>query len=179
MSSSLPPINKESSSSTSLPFSADGDNVYEQYQEAKVVDSGRRVTEKESFSYNSTTEVEKQHSSFPSNYSSNSHAKSGGSSVMEKERVEVKTTLSSSPSQKVYSSFPQNSVDTEEKVQKVSPPRRKAYKDEKSEKVGNLSSTSHKQQSTSNSNTNSIGSRQYEPEPTPGDGINELLEVSH
>ncbi|KAM7467101.1 hypothetical protein LguiB_014663 [Lonicera macranthoides] len=176
LSSSLPPINKEASSSASLPFSADGNNVYEQYQEAKVIDSGRRVTEKESFSYNSTSEVEKQHGSFPSNYSSNSHAKSVGPSVTEKETVEVKTNLSSSPSQKVYSSFPQNSVDMERKVQKVSPPRRKAYKDENSEKVGNMSSTSHKRQSTSNANTNSIGSRQYEPEPTPGDGINELHE---
>ncbi|GFY85097.1 P-loop containing nucleoside triphosphate hydrolases superfamily protein [Actinidia rufa] len=44
--SSLPPVNKESTSTPSFPISSDVEDVYEQYQEVKVVDAGRRVVEK-------------------------------------------------------------------------------------------------------------------------------------
>uniref|UniRef100_A0A5B7AI30 Kinesin-like protein n=1 Tax=Davidia involucrata TaxID=16924 RepID=A0A5B7AI30_DAVIN len=189
VSSSLPPFNKESSSVSSFPVSADvEEDVYEQHQEVKVVDTGRRVVEKENPSYN-PADFDKQPSSFPSNYPINGREESGViSGSMERERVDMKMTFGGSTSQKTYSSsYSQISVDAEEKVQKVSPPRRKAYRDEKSEKLGNwlkkdgggsdLSTTSYKQQSTSNSNTNNVGSRQYEPEPPPHDGnINEILE---
>lgn len=45
--SSLPPSTKESISASSFPVPADVEDDYEQYQEVKVVDTGRRVAEKE------------------------------------------------------------------------------------------------------------------------------------
>ncbi|KAA8548935.1 hypothetical protein F0562_000619 [Nyssa sinensis] len=184
------PSNKESSSVSSFPVSADVEDVYEQHQEVKVADTARRVVEKENPSYN-PADFDKQPSSFPSNYLLNGREESGVTSgIMERERIDMKNSYAGSASQKMYSSsYSQNSVDTEEKVQKVSPPRRKPYRDEKSEKVGNwlkkdgsgsdIPTISYKQQNTSNSNSNSnnVGSKQYEPEPPPLDGnINEILE---
>ncbi|KAK6803625.1 hypothetical protein RDI58_001409 [Solanum bulbocastanum] len=78
----------------------------------------------------------------------------------------------------------QSSADTEDKVQKVSPPRRKVSRDEKPEKPerpGNGSridvssadslSTSYKQQSTNSPNIKSIGTRQNELNSPPCDDI--------
>lgn len=184
--SSLSLINKESSSLVPGPVLTDGDDVYEQQQDVKVADTSRRDVEKET-----TADIDKQSSSFPSNYSLNIREESGMiSGHMDKERVDVKNTFGGSTSQKMYSSFSQNSVDTEEKVQKVSPPRGKAYRDDKSEKLGNWlkkdgtssdqSTTTYKQQNTSNSKTDNMGSRQHELEPPPRDGnINEILEVGY
>ncbi|KAM7485080.1 hypothetical protein LguiA_001089 [Lonicera macranthoides] len=177
--SSLPPASKDVSSSTSMAVSADVDDIYEQHREVKLVDVVRRViAEKENLSYSHTADFDKQ----PSSYSFNGQDEGGPTSgVMDKERVDTKTTFVGSTSQKMYSSsLPQNSVDTEEKVQKVSPPRRKSEKSGSlMKKVGSSSelSTSYKQQSISNSNTNNFGSKQYEPETPPSDGnINEILE---
>uniref|UniRef100_A0A5B7AI82 Kinesin-like protein n=1 Tax=Davidia involucrata TaxID=16924 RepID=A0A5B7AI82_DAVIN len=188
VSSSLPPFNKESSSVSSFPVSADMEDVHEQHQEVKVVDTGRKVVEKEDPSYN-PVDLDKQPSTFPSNYPFNGREESRVTSgAMERDRVDGKNNFGGSTSQKAYSSlYLQNSVDTEEKEKKVSPPRRKTYRDEKSEKLGNWlkkdgsgsdpSATSYKLQNTSNSNTNNVGSRQYEPEPPSHDGnINEILE---
>lgn len=96
----------------------------------------------------------------------------------------MKSSYANSNSQKMYS-YSQNSVEMEEKVQKVSPPHRKVSKDEKSEKFGNwlkketggsdLSTTSSKQHNTSNYNSANAGSRQYEPE-VPDENINAILE---
>ncbi|KAK2994506.1 hypothetical protein RJ640_001455 [Escallonia rubra] len=186
--SSLLPVYKESSSAMSLPVSADGDDVYERHQEVKVAETGRKFAEKESFSYNPTADLDKQPSSFSSNYSVNEREDGGlASSSLDKERFDMKASYGGTTSQKMYSSsFPQNSVDTEEKVQKVSPPRRKTYRDDKPEKLGNwlkkdgissdLSTTSYKQQTSGNINTNSTASRQYEPEPNHDGRINEILE---
>lgn len=180
--SSLPPASKDVSSSTSMAVSADVDDVYEQHREVKLVDVVRRViAEKENLSYSHTADFDKQ----PSSYSFNGQDEGGpASSVMDKERVDMKTTFVGSTSQKMYSSsLPQNSVDTEEKAQKVSPPCRKSEKSGSlMKKVGSSSelSTIYKQQSISNSNTNNFGSKQYEPEMLPSDGnINEILEVGY
>ncbi|KAF5944680.1 hypothetical protein HYC85_018757 [Camellia sinensis] len=184
----LPPPNKESISASSFPVSADVEDVYEQHQEVKVVDTGgRRVVEKENPSYN-PSESNKQPSTFPSNYPFGEREDSGVTfGTVERERVD-KQNFGGLTSQKMHSSsYLQNSVDTEERVQKVSPPRRKAHRDEKSEKPGNWlkkdgcgsdpSATSYKQQSTSNFTSSNVGSRQNEPEPPPPDrNINEILE---
>lgn len=198
--SSLPPSNKDSISASSIPVPADVEDDYEQYQEVKVVDTGRRVAEKEYESYKQTS----------SNYYFNSREDSGVTSgPVERERVD-KPNFGFSTSQKTQtgpaerervdkpnfgfptsqktqtSSYLQNSVDTEEKVQKVSPPRRKL----RDEKLGNwlkndgagsdLSTTGYKQQNMSNFASNSLGSRPYEPEPPSPDGnINEILEVGY
>ncbi|CAL5393260.1 unnamed protein product [Camellia sinensis] len=184
----LPPPNKESISASSFPVSADVEDVYEQHQEVKVVDTGgRRVVEKENPSYN-PSESNKQPSTSPSNYPFGEREDGGVTfGTVERERVD-KQNFVGLTSQKMHSSsYLQNSVDTEERVQKVSPPRRKAHRDEKSEKPGNWlkkdgcgsdpSATSYKQQSTSNFTSSNVGSRQNEPEPPPPDrNINEILE---
>lgn len=106
------------------------------------------------------------------------------SGPMDRERFEVNNSYGGSTSQRVYSSNSQNSADTEEKVQKVSPPRRKVTREEKSEKMGNwvkkdgggsdLSTTNFRQ---ANANTNNVGHRQYDPEPPTDGNINAILEV--
>jgi len=108
------------------------------------------------------------------------------SGSMDRERYEIKNSYGDSTIPKTYSSYPQNLVDTEEKVQKVSPPRRKVSREEKSEKLGNwmkkdssgsdLSTTGIKLPNTGNYSTSNVGSRQYEPEPPPDGNINAILE---
>ncbi|XP_057956924.1 kinesin-like protein KIN-13A isoform X2 [Malania oleifera] len=180
---SLAAATKESSSSSSLPVSVDTDDVYEQHQEVKVTDAGRRVIEKENFSYNSTADFDKQPSSFSLNYPLNGREESGmASGSMDREKVEMKNTFGGSTSQKLYSSYSQSTVDAEERVQKVSPPRRKVSREEKTEKLGNwlkkdsVGSDQSKQHNVNNSTTNNAGFRQYEPEPPRDGNINAILE---
>ncbi|XP_071940282.1 kinesin-like protein KIN-13A [Coffea arabica] len=158
-SSSLPPSStKESSSAPFSSFSADVEDLVDQHQESKAVDN-RRVVQKEFTSYNSSSDVDKQPSSFTSNYTSGLEESTATSSAPDKERSDMKNSHGGSsqkinltsfsqiaadteekvqkvspPRRKVY---PQIPVDTEEKVQKVSPPRRKTYRDERPEKLGN------------------------------------------
>lgn len=166
--SSLPLPVKEVPSSTSI--SSDVDDVYEPRQEVKFVDAVRRVIEKEKLSHSQTSDF----------YSGRDESRPP-SAAMDKERSDMKTTFVGSTSQKMYSSsLPSNLADTEEKVQKVSPPRRKYEKPVTLiKKVGSGSdlSNNYKQQNTSSSNSNSVvGSKQYEPE-SPSDGnFNEILE---
>lgn len=183
-----PPINREILSGSTMPVASEVEEGYEQHQEVKAVDMGRRIQEKESFSYsNPAPELDKQPPTFQ--YQFNGRLESGNASgSVDKERTESKITFGGSTSTKLYSSYTTDSVDTEERVQKTSPPRRKAFpRDEKSEKVGSwmrrdgggpeLSTTSYKQQNvTSSSNTNNIVSRQYEPEPVNDGQINAILE---
>lgn len=147
---------------------------------------GRRVAEKE-ISYNPTVDYEKQPSNCMPSYSDNGRDKSGLSSgSADRERLEKNSSYSGPTSQKVYPSSSQNSVDTEEKVQKVSPPRRKAHREEKSEKSLNwsrkdgsgsdTSTTNSRSQNTGNLNANNAGSRQYEPDPPSNGNINAILE---
>ncbi|XP_021290299.1 kinesin-like protein KIN-13A [Herrania umbratica] len=172
---SLPPSNKDASSASSLSAIADVEDVYERQQEVKVVDTGRRVIEKDVYTVDST---------FSSSYPFNGREESGmASGPMDKERFEVNNSYGGSTSQRVSSSNSQNSADAEEKVQKVSPPRRKVTREEKSEKTGNwvkkdgggsdLSTTNFRQ---ANANTNNVGHRQYDPEPPTDGNINAILE---
>lgn len=205
----LPPTNKDVSSSSSTLVSAGVDDIHEQRQEVKITDTGRRAMEKESFSYiheqrqevkltdTGRRAVDKESISYiptpdfdkhPANFSSSNpitirEEKGMASSSIDRERFEMNNSYGDSYSQKMsYQS--QNSVDAEEKVQKVSPPRRKLNKDEKSEKLGNwlkkgggsdLSTTSSKQKNTGNFNTSNVGSRHTEPE-VPDGNINAILE---
>ncbi|KAJ4955899.1 hypothetical protein NE237_012682 [Protea cynaroides] len=183
---SLLAASKESSSASSLAVAVEPDEVYSQAQETKVVDMGKTVPEKENYS-NSGADFQRQSSSLPSNYPSSGREESGVvSGSLERERNNTRSAFGGSTSQKPYSSA-QNSNDLlEEKVQKVSPPRRKVFREEKSEKQGNWTkkdsggsdlSTSYKPQHIYDSNVKNIGSRRYEPEPPCQDGdINAILE---
>lgn len=164
--------------------SAEVEDVREQRQEVKVADTGRRAVEKESFTYIPTVEFDKQPAKLSSSNPISIREESGvASGVMDRERFEINNSYGDSYSQKMLY-YSQNSGDTEEKVQKVSPPRRKVTKDEKSEKLGNwlkkggsdLSTTSSKQQNTGNYNTSNVGSKQSEPQ-LPDGHINAILEV--
>ncbi|XVF38728.1 hypothetical protein REPUB_Repub20aG0126800 [Reevesia pubescens] len=181
---SLPLNTKDASSASSLSATADVEDVYERQQEVKVVDTGRRVVEKDVYPVDS----DKKPSTFSSSYPLNGREESGlVSGSMDRERFEVSNSYGGSTSQRAYSSNSQNSADTEEKVKKVSPPRRKATREEKSEKMGNLakkdgggsdlSTTNSKQVNAVNyNNTNNVGHRQYDPEPPTDGNINALLE---
>lgn len=191
--SSLPPLGKESSSVPSTSVPADTEDVNDQPQESKVMDTNKRVADKESSLSYPSSEVNKPPSNLTSNYGFSSRDESVVTSnglEKEKEKIDMKNTFVGSTTQKMHSAqSSENLADAEEKAQKVSPPRRKAYKEEKPEKTANwatrkdisnsdLSTTSHKQQNVSNSNTNHVGSRRYETEPLPrDDSINEILEV--
>ncbi|MBA0685127.1 hypothetical protein Goari_026666 [Gossypium aridum] len=180
---SLPPSNTDASSASSLPAPADIEVVYEQQQEAKVVDTSQRVVEKDVY----TVDFDKQLSKFPSGYTFNRREESGlTSGPTGRERFEVNNSYGSS-TKRVYSSNSQNSADTEEKLQKVSPPRRKVTREEKSDKMAgmvakkdgggsDLSTTKSRQSNAvSYSNANNVGHRQYDPEP-PDENINAILE---
>lgn len=184
----LPSGLKESSSAPTLSVSNETVNFYEQQQEARLVDQGRRVLEKETSYDTYLTEDEKQ----PSNLSSNSiiggHeenvAAAGG---LEKERHDIKSTFKVSTSLKMNSIvYSQNSVE-KVKVQKVSPPRQKAYMDmdERVEKPGLETrkgieyqdmSASYKQLNANHYDITNTSSKQHVLERTPDDSINEILE---
>lgn len=172
------PVNslpKDSSLASSVPISNDVEDAFEQPQEVKAVETSRRIMEKETLSYNHAA-------SHPSSYPYNGREESGltlGS--MDRERSEMNNSYGGSFSQKMHSSYSQNTVDTEEKVQKVSPPRRKGPKEEKSHKKdGNgsdLFSTNSRPQNPVSYIANNVGSRQNEPEPAADGNINAILEV--
>ncbi|KAK6161165.1 hypothetical protein DH2020_004546 [Rehmannia glutinosa] len=181
--SSLPPIAKESSSAPTLPVTAETEDVYEQHQLSKVVDTSRRLVEKETSSFND----EKLPSCFSSNSNFNVREESEVSAGEKERPLDVKNAFRGPPSQKTFSTgYSQSSTDVEEKVQKVSPPRQKAYRDEKIEKPGHgpkkdsdnsdMSSSIYKQQTVNNSNATSSGAKQYEPEPPRDGSINEILQ---
>ncbi|XP_057772158.1 kinesin-like protein KIN-13A [Salvia miltiorrhiza] len=191
-SSSLPSSAKEPSSATTssaAAAAAEAEDFYEQHQESKAMDTSRRVSEKETSSFNFSTEEEKPPSSFSSNFNLNGRDESGMAAVgMEKERFDVKNSLRASTSQKTSSAgYTQSSTDVEEKVQKVSPPRQKAYREDRLEKQGHglrrdydnmdiMSPTSYKQQNANTSNANAPVAKQSEPEQPRDGSINEILE---
>lgn len=178
--SSVPPSIKESSTAPSFSVSADTEDVHEQLQESIVVDTDRKVVEKENPSYAVSTNDDKQHSSVSSSFTYNDRKEDGiTAGGLDRDGPDVKNTFRGSTSQKTYSSaYSQNSADIEGKVQKNSPPLRKAYRNEKTENPGNelkkdgdnsdTSNTSYKQQNMP---------KKYEQSPHDG-SINEILEVS-
>ncbi|OIW00018.1 hypothetical protein TanjilG_26355 [Lupinus angustifolius] len=170
--------NKEVLSTSSVLASAGAEDFIDQRQEVKTVGIGRKVVEKQN--YSSAAEVDKQPSSFSSSYLFNGREEKG---LPSREKLEVKNSYSESTSQKINS---YSQIDTDEKVQKVSPPRRKGYKDEKPERSTNLLkrdanqsdglTASSKQQSTVNYSSVTGGSRQTETESVPNENINAILE---
>nr|GMD79102.1 kinesin-like protein KIN-13A [Ipomoea batatas] len=163
--STLPSLNKEISSAPSLAISAEEEDLIEQIQESKIPFLSRRVVEKESSSYNISNGSDRQPASFPSNSTFNGQEGGGATSGV-------------------------NGSDRQERVQKVSPPRRKANRDEKTEipeRPGNslkkdasnldLSSKGYKELNLSSLNIRSIGSKQ--DSPSQDDNVNEILEVSN
>ncbi|XP_042517905.1 kinesin-like protein KIN-13A [Macadamia integrifolia] len=183
---SLVAASKESSSASSLAVAVELEDVYSQTQEMKMVDMGKKVSERENLSYNSGADFGRE-SSLPSNYPSSGREESGVvSGSLDRDRFNSKSTFAGSTSQKPYSSTPNSNGMLEEKVQKVSPPRRKVFREEKSDKQSNWPkkdsgesdlSSSYKPQPTYDSNPNNISSRRYEREPPCQDGdINAILE---
>ncbi|TKY54159.1 Kinesin-13A protein [Spatholobus suberectus] len=185
----VPPANKEVSSTSSLPASVGAEDFNGQRQEVKTMDMGRKVIEKESSLYSSPADVDKQPSSFSSGYPFNGREeKSFISAPVDRERFEVKNSYGDSTSQKM-NTYSLN--DADEKVQRVSPPRRKGTKEEKSERAVNWAkrdgngsdhfTTSSKQQSTGNYNRVTTGSvttasGQSETESSSDVNISAILE---
>ncbi|ERN02236.1 hypothetical protein AMTRI_Chr02g265230 [Amborella trichopoda] len=182
----LPPTGKDSSSTSSIPLAVEPDSYYDYNQEEKPMDIGRRTVE--SFSYNSNADVDRNRQSVPPNYSFSSREDGGlNSSAVDRERADITETYGGPTSSKLYSSALESYPIEEEKVQKVSPTRRKVNRDEKAEKQSNwprkegrsdLPTMGYKQQQQQQSDTNSnYVSRQYESETQPHDGeINAILE---
>ncbi|KAK8571989.1 hypothetical protein V6N12_028053 [Hibiscus sabdariffa] len=178
---SLPPSNKDASS-----FSATSDveDVYEQPQEVKVVDTGRRIIEKDVC----TVDFDKQPSAFSPSRPLGRRGESGtGSGTIDGERFEGSNSYGGSACQRTYSLSSQSSLDTEERVQKVSPPRRKTTREENSEKMENwvkndgggsdLSATNSRQaNAVSYNGTNNVGHRQYDTEPPTDKNIKGMLD---
>ncbi|KAM3268250.1 kinesin-like protein KIN-13A [Capsicum chacoense] len=180
---------KEPSLATTFAASTEVEDTHEQPQESKVPEANRRAMEKETTSYNSTSVFDKQPPRFSSNHTSNGQDEGGTNfGGMDRDRFEAKNSYGVPAGQRMQSAPNlQSSTDTEDKVQKVSPPRRKGYRDEKPEKSGKLSrkdvsssdssSMNYKQQNANIPNIRSVGSEQNEPSsPPPDDNINELLQ---
>ncbi|CAL5184383.1 unnamed protein product [Lathyrus oleraceus] len=194
-----PQPNKDVSSTSTLPVSDRAEDFSNQRLE-KPLDLGRKPFEMENTMYSSAAIADKQipsissnhlsngreekgiTSSISSNYLSNGQEEKGASASME-ERFEKKNSYNDSSSQKTHS-YSQN--DSDENVQKVSSPRRKGSKDERSERPTNLmkrdingsdpSTTCSKQQITGNHNTVTTRSRLYEAESASDANINAVLE---
>lgn len=126
---------RESSSAMSLPDFIGSEDVPDQIQEKKISDMGKRVLEKDNFSYSSTQDYDKQHTSLSSNYPMNGRDQTSvlSSSYPFSGREDSGAVYSSvdsrfgfgaSVTHKVQSSV-QNSNDTMEgeRVKKLSPPR--------------------------------------------------------
>ncbi|KAI9123136.1 hypothetical protein K1719_006025 [Acacia pycnantha] len=182
---SVSQTNKEVSSTSSLLASAGAEDVNDQRQEVKTTDVGKRLAEKETSVYKSAADVDKHPSSFSSSFLVNGpEERSSTSASKDRERFEVKNSYSDRTSQKM-NFYSQSSVDTDEKVQKVSSPRRKGPM-EKSERYANWqkrdangsdsSTTNSKQPSTGNQKTITTSTRQFQEEFFPDGNINGVLE---
>ncbi|XP_054822006.1 kinesin-like protein KIN-13A [Prosopis cineraria] len=171
-------------SSISVPASTSTEDVNDQRQEVKTMEIGRRLVDKEVSLHSSAAEVDKQPSNLPSMYMFNGPEDKGV--ALERERSEAKNSINDIINNQKMNSYSQNSIDIDEKVQKVSPPRRKPSKEEKSERSikwlkrdangSDLLTTNSKQQSTGNYSTNTVGSRQSEMDLSPDGNINAILE---
>ncbi|KAM0854406.1 hypothetical protein ACQ4PT_050456 [Festuca glaucescens] len=177
------------STNTSYPFSAEAEETMDQIQENKYIDASRKVVE-----INSSSSVDPDRNSFsmiPSYPHRGKEETSSTSALNDRERVDLKSnpTGYSSKAQSL-----QNSVNSQEedKVTKVSPPRRKANISEKSERQSNyvkrqngpeVSRIVHKQQPKqqqqrpSSTSASQVSSKQSEKESSCDDmEINAILE---
>ncbi|TVU17565.1 hypothetical protein EJB05_33608, partial [Eragrostis curvula] len=124
---------RESSSAPSYPLSAEADEIPTQIQEKRPVDTYRKAAE----SFASNSEPDRNSFSTIPSYSSRGREENGAASgFSDKERFDSKSsqTAYTSKAQMVQSS---SNIQEEEKVTKVSPPRRKAYREDKSERQSN------------------------------------------
>ncbi|KAF8725929.1 hypothetical protein HU200_020497 [Digitaria exilis] len=126
---------RESSSVPSYPLPAEAEEIPNHIQEKRPVDTYRKGTE--NFISNSSGEPDRNSFSTIPSYSNRGREENGTvSGFNDRERYDMKS------SQTAYTSkaqLVQNSANTqeEEKVTKVSPPRRKAYKEDKSDRQSN------------------------------------------
>lgn len=182
------PSSKESSTAaSSFPISTELEDLYEQNQEVKMIETSR--TYAESSSYTSSFEVDRHSTSVMPNSISNGREESGAmSSSLDRDRADMRSSYNSTSSHKLYSSS-QVSFNTqdEEKVPKVSPPRRKISRDEKLERANwpkktsghVLLTTSNKQQQQQqiqDSRPNNAVLRQFEQVPPQDGEIDAILE---
>ncbi|CAI0467456.1 unnamed protein product [Linum tenue] len=170
--------------SASLAVPTDTDDMFEQREEAKPVDMVRRHIEKE--------DHDRQPSSFPSSYNFNGRQQESGStsSLTDRERIEFNNSSGGQPNAKSYTSYSQPPAEPEEKVQKVSPPRRKGpSREEKADKSTNWgkkdsggtsdvvpTTVNSKKDSSSTTNLPTIGRRHRESDPSSDGSINAILE---
>ncbi|KAF3785017.1 KINESIN-13A Kinesin-13A [Nymphaea thermarum] len=182
-SSSSVPAGKDSSSASSAFMSSEADDFYDQSQDMKTVETGRKAAE--SF-YTSNADADRYSSSLPPNYALNGREESRlPSSFMDRDKPNVREAFGSSvASSKYYSSVNSDTLE-EERVQKVSPTRRKVTREERPEKQSNWTrkdaradvSMSYKQQDRYDSNSNTTTSKQCDIDPINQDAeINALLE---
>ncbi|XP_024004513.1 kinesin-like protein KIN-13A isoform X2 [Eutrema salsugineum] len=189
---SLPPANKDVSLASSQLASNDAEDIFEpSSQEYNVQETGRRL-EKDNYS---TSGIEfKQPTHYPSSYPVNFREESEIPSIsMDKGRSDTSNTFGGSTSQRNHSSssYSQDTSDQEEKVKKVSPPRRKVSREDKPERPQYLSkrevisssdihdTKNYRQHNVSTSqDTSDAASRQYEKttEPSLDENIDALLE---
>ncbi|CAN1281033.1 Kinesin-like protein KIN-13A [Linum perenne] len=162
--------NKDVPPSSALDVPSDIDDMFEQREVARAVDMARRFAEKESASYNPVADYDRQANVRPESGST--------SSFIDRDRTEVNNSYNGPANTKSYSQTP---VDVEEKVPKVSPPRRKVReeKTDKSKKelvsTADVSTANSRPLSTGNHPSNIPGPRHQEPDPTPDGNINAIL----
>eukprot|EP01018_Ginkgo_biloba_P017526 Gb_23913 [translate_table: standard] len=140
--------------------------------------------------YNQSEELDGHSSSFSSNYAVNSRGESGlTSSFVDKDKVNVRENFGGSVSSQKFAATNSFNMHEEDKIQKVSPTRRKVIREEKTEKQMNwapkedgkpdvFSAVYRQQQSSKDeSASNSSAMRLKESEPPGYDGhINAILE---
>ncbi|KAG8084741.1 hypothetical protein GUJ93_ZPchr0010g10051 [Zizania palustris] len=128
------PSSRESSAAPSYPMSVETEEMANPIQEKRPVETSRKGAE--NFTSNSSVEPDRNSASMIPSYSNRPKDENGASGLNDRDRVDVNFSRTD------YSSKPQtvqNSANAqeEEKVTKVSPPRRKAYKDDRTERQNN------------------------------------------
>ncbi|KAL5230533.1 hypothetical protein ABZP36_029309 [Zizania latifolia] len=128
------PSSRESSAGPSYPMSFETEEMANPIQEKRPVETSRKGAE--NFTSNSSVEPDRNSVSMIPSYSNRPKNGNGASGLTDRDRVDLnfsRTDYSSKPQQVQDSANAQE----EEKVTKVSPPRRKAFKDDKSERQSN------------------------------------------
>ncbi|XP_047094099.1 kinesin-like protein KIN-13A [Lolium rigidum] len=128
------PSMRESSSAPSYPLSVEAEEIPNQIQEKRPVDTSRRGAE--NFTSSSSVEPDRNTFSMIPSYSNRGKEENGASGLNDRERVDLNSVRTgyNSKAQLIQNS---TNMQEEEKATKVSPPRRKAYREEKAEKQSN------------------------------------------
>uniref|UniRef100_A0A0E0KYM6 Kinesin-like protein n=1 Tax=Oryza punctata TaxID=4537 RepID=A0A0E0KYM6_ORYPU len=128
------PTIPSSKDSSSAPMSIETEEIANQIQEKRPVETSRKAAE--NFISNSSMEPDRNPVSMIPSYSNRGKEENGSSGLNDRERVDMNSSRIG------YNSKPQSvqnsaNLQEEEKVTKVSPPRRKAYRDDKPERQSN------------------------------------------